>query len=239
MNEIQLNLEVAALAFLTNSLKQGTIPGVTQSFSKTIHIGHSLGSSETYTLTVLYPNITDGIVLTGFSQNASFIPYFYFGANYINGNTTAALSRYPAGYLAFGDISAVRALFFSPNTFDPYLLQEVYSTTQPVSEGELLTLVGLTTRPNPFAGPALIVTGERDLPFCGGDCLATGNPALASIPAASAGSFPNAAPFEAFIVPGSGHGLNLEYSHPTTYGTIFNFLAQNGLPGTLKGYIRK
>lgn len=70
---------------------------------------------------------------------------------------------------------------------------------------------------------------ENDTPYCGGDCLATGNPALASIPAASKMFFPNAQNFEAFIVPGTGHGLNLAYSHPTTYGTMLNYLAQNGL----------
>lgn len=75
---------------------------------------------------------------------------------------------------------------------------------------------------------------ERDIPYCGGDCLATGNPALASIPAASKMFFPNAQAFEAFIVPNAGHGLNLQYSHPLTYGTINNYLVQNGLSADSK-----
>lgn len=70
---------------------------------------------------------------------------------------------------------------------------------------------------------------EHDTPYCGGDCLATGNPSLASIPAASEMFFPDAANFEAFIVPGAGHGLNLEYSHPLTYSTILEYLKSNGL----------
>lgn len=69
----------------------------------------------------------------------------------------------------------------------------------------------------------------RDTPYCGGDCLATGNPALASIPAASANYFPNAKPFQVNIVAGAGHGLNLEYSAPSTYGTILDFLSKSGL----------
>jgi hypothetical protein len=70
---------------------------------------------------------------------------------------------------------------------------------------------------------------ERDVPFCGGACLATGDPALKSIPAAVVKSFPNAKNFEAFIVPGAGHGLNLEYSYPLTYSTILSYLSTNGL----------
>ena len=41
--------------------------------------------------------------------------------------------------------------------------------------------------------------------------------------------FPNASPFDVFIVPGAGHGLNFEYSHETTYSTILNFFQGNGL----------
>jgi hypothetical protein len=70
---------------------------------------------------------------------------------------------------------------------------------------------------------------EHDAPYCGGDCLATGDPLLASIPAASKKSFPNARNFQAFIVPGAGHGLNLQYTQKLTYGVIANYLMQNGL----------
>lgn len=69
---------------------------------------------------------------------------------------------------------------------------------------------------------------DRDIPFCGGNCLATGGVAP-SIPAQARSTLPNAKNFQAFIVPEAGHGLNLEYSHPLTYGTILNYLLQNGL----------
>lgn len=45
-------------------------------------------------------------------------------------------------------------------------------TGQPVTIGELLTIGGGTSGMNPTKAPVLIITGERDLPFCGGDCLA-------------------------------------------------------------------
>lgn len=34
--------------------------------------------------------------------------------------------------------------------------------------------------------------------------------------------------FNVTIIPGAGHGLNLEYDHPTTYASVLNFLLQNG-----------
>ncbi|KAG4425907.1 hypothetical protein IFR04_000851 [Cadophora malorum] len=67
LNEIQ--------AFLEISQHQST-------FSKVVHVGHSFGSAQTYSLANLYPELTDGIILTGFSMNSSFVHFFAAGANF-------------------------------------------------------------------------------------------------------------------------------------------------------------
>ncbi|KAF2723183.1 hypothetical protein K431DRAFT_220490 [Polychaeton citri CBS 116435] len=229
VNEIQAWLEVAALHALTSGLRQGTIPNVRCKFDKVVHGGHSFGSEHSYALTAMYPDDSDGIFLTGFGQNGTFIPYFALGGNFIEANKIAAFSQYPNGYLATTDATGVQTNFFAPGQFDPNVLQLAVATGQPVTIGELLTIGGETGTPNTFGGPVLVITGRRDIPYCGGDCLATGDPELASIPAASKANFINAKPFEAFIVPNAGHGLNLEYSHPVTYATILNFLVNNDL----------
>jgi hypothetical protein len=36
--------------------------------------------------------------------------------------------------------------------------------------------------------------------------------------------FPQASTFNATVVPGTGHGMNMEYSHPVTYGAMLDFL---------------
>ena len=87
INEIQANLEVAALAQLTNMLRQGTFPGVNKTFEKVVHVGHSFGSAQTYALVNMYPTISDGIVLTGFSSNTSFASLFLLGGNFVQANT--------------------------------------------------------------------------------------------------------------------------------------------------------
>lgn len=226
VNEIQAYIEVAALKALTDKLRDGSVSGVPK-FSKVLHVGHSFGSQHSYLLSAMYPNASDGIALTGFSQNGSFVPYFALGGNFIEANNISSLKAYPDGYLGAGDASAVQNNFFSPGSFPPDLLALATMTGEPVTVGELLTIGGETGVPNTFSGPALIITGERDIPYCGGNCLAppTG---YDSIPASSKKFIANANPFEVVIVPGAGHGLNLEYSHPFTYGTINNFFIQNG-----------
>ncbi|KAF2673752.1 alpha/beta-hydrolase [Microthyrium microscopicum] len=229
INEIQVWLEVAALSSLTGLLRNGSLPGAGQKYEKLIHVGHSFGSIQSYTLAVINPSISDGLILTGFSQNGSFISDFLYAGGLIEANTLSSLQEFPTGYLASSDVSSAQRNFFSPGDFDPDILSVAYSTGQPVTPGELLTIGGLSGVPSEFAGPVLVITGERDIPFCGGNCLATGDPGLASIPMSSKQFLNASSNFEAYIVPGAGHGLNLEYSHVTTYSQIFDFLGKNGL----------
>lgn len=55
-------------------LRNGTLPTVSQAFNKVVHVGHSFGSTLSYLLAVMYPTASDGLILTGFSQNGSFLP---------------------------------------------------------------------------------------------------------------------------------------------------------------------
>lgn len=210
VNEIQSSLEIAALYTLTTQLRSGLIPGVCEAgFAKVVHVGHSFGSIESYSLAVLHPEVTDGLVLTGFSQASQFIPYFGLGGNFVQANGNAALASYADGYLAAGDVSAVQTNFFAPGDFDPALLELGYTTGQPVTVGELLTVAAQTTVTNPLTGPVLIITGGRDLPFCGGDCTITGEAGVPNFLEMSKPYFPSASKFEAVVVGDSGHGLNL------------------------------
>ncbi|KAJ9133818.1 Ctr copper transporter family protein [Pleurostoma richardsiae] len=227
VNEVQAFLEVAALKALSDKLRMGQISGIPCRYSTIVHVGHSFGSVQTYTLTQYYPDVSDAIVLTGFSQNGAFIGDFAFGGNFVAAKAVRTLSQYAAGYVAAGDVNGVQSNFFAPGQFDPALLYVAYKTGQPVTVGELLTIGGATQFTNSFAGVVLIITGERDIPFCGGDCLITHDPALSSIPAASGAMFPNASHFDAVIVPSAGHALNLEYSHDFTFGVILDFFVAN------------
>ena len=235
---------------------------------------HSFGSAQTYALVNAYPTISDGIVLTGFSTNASFFGYFAAGGAFVQanlnqpfrfGNLSASTAEtvlnmysltnlvagvalspgldYPGGYLTNTDASSNQYLFLLPGYFDPMLLLYAEETKQPVTPGELLT-IGSLPPVNEFAGPVLVIAGcesdldasiedsmltpfpANDLPFCGGNCLATGNASVPSIPATVALSFRKVPSnnFEAYIQPNTGHGINLHYNATGAYDVINNFL---------------
>lgn len=179
-------------------LRNGNVNGISADFDKIVHVGHSFGSQHTYALTAMYPGISAGITLTGFSQNGSFAAFFLLGGNFIRANTVSAFSSLPDGYLASGDKSAVQINFFAPGDFAPAVLKYAYKNGQPVTVGELLSFGGETGSVNKFAGPVHIVTGERDIPYCGGNCLAapTGYP---NIPSTSKMYLPDAEDFKVTI----------------------------------------
>lgn len=191
VQEIQAYLEVDALKELTLAIKAGKVDGIPNCFEKYTHAGHSFGAQHTYLLTAKYPDISDGITLQGFSQNGTFLPFFLYGGNFIQANTVDALSKYPDGYMAAGNPSAVQTNFFSPGYFDPEILTFAYSTGQPVTVGELLTIGGEVATPNTFSGPVHIVTGGRDVPYCGGNCYAAPD-GYDNIPSQSKNYLPNA-----------------------------------------------
>ena len=197
LTESQAIFEVQALYQLTLLVQGGKIPGI-PTFQTITHAGHSFGAEHTYLLTAIYPDISDCITLQGFSQNGSFVPYFALGSNLVEARTIAALKDYVKGYFANGTPQSVEYDFFSPGDFDPKILNYAVRTGQPVTIGELLTIGGEINTPNTFAGPVHIVTGNRDIPYCGGNCDAapTGYP---NIPSTSAQFLPNASPFKVDI----------------------------------------
>jgi hypothetical protein len=118
-------------------------------------------------------------------------------------------------------------LYFAPGHFDTNLLDFAEATKQPSTIGELLTVASMAPK-NKFAGPVYIINGDKDIPFCGGDCFATGG-AAESIPAAAKAVFPSASAFAAYIQPNTGHGINLHHNATGAYQQIHNFLAAHGL----------
>ncbi|KAI0840743.1 Alpha/Beta hydrolase protein [Hypoxylon sp. FL0890] len=224
VNEIQTALEVSALHALTVLLRHNAVPGIEARYEKVVHVGHSYGSLQTWALTAMYEGISDGIALTGFAEFGDFVPYFMLGGNYVQANGVSdTLASYAPGYLASADVTAVQLNFFAPGNFDPEILEAAYAAGQPVTIGEVMTLGSLVTGNNTFGGPVLIITGERDIPFCGGNCDASSP----SFPDQAKQSFTNSSYIDAIIVPGAGHGLNLEFSAQATYASILDFLGQH------------
>ena len=97
LSVLQVPAEMSALYELTMMLRNGTLPEVPHAFSKVVHVGHSFGSTLSYLLAIMHPTASDGLILTGFSQNGSFLP-----ATVASWNSKLARLNQP---LRFGNIS--------------------------------------------------------------------------------------------------------------------------------------
>ena len=69
------------------------------------------------------------------------------------------------------------------------------------------------------------------MPFCGGDCLATGDPSVPSILASAKKAFPmvDASNFTTYVQPNTAHGITLHYNATAGYKVIQDFIASKGL----------
>lgn len=261
-DEIQSFLEIEGLRAISQGLRNGAFDFTKgKKFSRVINVGHSFGSAQTYQLAAKYPDVTDGIILTGFSMNGSFVNLFTAGNDLMQARlnqplrfggvheqqalvallngleiadavasldpTTIKSYDYPLGYLVNSNAAANQYLFFHYPYFNEDLLYTAERIgKQPVTPGEALTLTALTMTNN-FTKPVLVITGDEDLPYCGGNCSATGGTA-SSIPAQVKKNFPKA-DFTAYIQPNTGHGINAHYNATGAYNVIQNFLASKGL----------
>lgn len=172
INEIQIFLEIAALRELTNLFASGHACGVSHPYDRIVHLGHSFGSAMTYALVRETPEISAGIVLTGFSQVPQYMGLFALGGNFVPVSSIATLAgRYPSGYVGAGSRMAVHINFFGPGDFDEEILDHLYTHGQPNTPGEILTVGAGGGEVNHFTGPAMIITGGKSTssPFSGVD----------------------------------------------------------------------
>jgi len=230
INEIQIFLEIAALKELTLQFAGGHACGVKHKYDKIVHLGHSFGSAMTYSLVRENPDISAGIILTGFSQVPDYMGLFALGGNFVPVSSLPALAiEYPEGYVAAGTRMGVHNNFFAPGDFDEEILDYLWTHGQPNTPGEILTVGAGAAELNNFPGPAMVITGERDVPFCGGDCMATSaiRDSAPDLIANSKQFFPSSSAFNSTVVAAAGHGLFLGYSAFSAFDAIFEFLDHN------------
>lgn len=176
VDDIQIFLEIAALERLTSKLRNGTLWGVNTHYSKMVHVGHSFGSAITYGFANAHPMLSDGIVLTGFTQVPNYIGLFAVAGNFIPvSKIPAAADAYPTGYVGVSSSAGVQTNFFGSGDFDPELLQFAFENGQPAAYGEFLTVASGAGEPSSFKGPVLIITGGKSDASLGSNRRLTGS----------------------------------------------------------------
>ncbi|KIJ67167.1 hypothetical protein HYDPIDRAFT_107880 [Hydnomerulius pinastri MD-312] len=250
-NIVQKTTDVAIAVEFARMLRAGQIcyPSTNSSissanitsypFNKVVAVGHSYGSIQVQAAAAAAVDAFDGVVLTGYSVNATALPLVVTSLGF----TTASLinpEAYPANEYANGYLVPIAPQpyllnFFSllpypsPSTYDPAVFNASLRVIQPVSSGVLYTFGSAPAVAQGYNGSVFVVTGAQDFIFCFGNCYA--------LPALPAGSdtnytsmldyvqelFPDANQFQTYLPEATGHLINQHYTAPATYQRIIQF----------------
>ncbi|KAH7329866.1 Alpha/Beta hydrolase protein [Rhizoctonia solani] len=209
----------------------------TRKYSKVLGIGHSFGAIQLTGIASKYPSDLDAVILTGYTPSMASVGLSFTGWLQTLANQQPDMtirSRWaslPSGstimsdhsYLGTGSPSADRFAFFAEGSYDEDAFKLAYNTKQTHTLGEFLTIAEPVSKPaTDYKGHVFVATGEKDLIFCGGNCLqkpttASGNSLLDDTKA----FYPNAASFSTYVPPGAGHAL---FAHHGTDETIEKIL---------------
>lgn len=140
-NEQQAQVELAILIELTKLLKEGNISPRVRKPAKIVHVGHSYGSLLGNGIAAGSPNLTDGVVLTGFSHNTTWSSWFEISTSFhlASENQPARFGNASSGYLTWPDKYANQYSFLAFPYFDPAVLEVAEATKFPFSVGEFFT----------------------------------------------------------------------------------------------------
>ncbi|KAK0939545.1 hypothetical protein LTR29_008916 [Friedmanniomyces endolithicus] len=215
-------MELAALEAITSRFRNGIIhSSVPKPSGKVFHVGHSYGSILSHALVASNPSLSDGIVLTGYSTNNTWVGEFLISTNFhlAKENQPQRFGNRSTGFVTWADELANQYIFLSYPHFDPAVLAYAETHKYPFSVSEVLTGGVVPYNAANFTKPVLMISGDADLIFCGSDCH--------GILEQAAPLFPAAKPFETYVQPDTGHGMNLHYNASGTYAVILDFLKRN------------
>ncbi|KAJ6630033.1 hypothetical protein B0H10DRAFT_1939274 [Mycena sp. CBHHK59/15] len=186
-----------------------------------VHFVHSFSSYITAGLTSKYPELTQVILLSGFS-----------GVTDHNILIAGEQSRImvlldpvkwghlQTGYVTSVDLYADSHLSFKHLFFDHVVTQWSTGVKSPYVIGELATASQLPYDMSNFSKPVQVFQGRYDLPACGGsDCDGVLN--------GTALLWPSANPLNITGTFNAGHLVNLHFNTSQVFAVMLNFIAKN------------
>ncbi|MFE7746809.1 alpha/beta hydrolase [Nocardia sp. NPDC057455] len=205
--QVTATVSARALHDIVQALRRG-LAGAPP-FGKVITGGHSLSSGIDVLEATTYQDV-DGVLLTGFSHtlNVSEVLGVISTYHQAAGDPHFAGRGYDPGYLTTRPGTRADD-FFATETADPEVLavdettKEVFSPTE-YPDGLTSTLPPMT---NFIDVPVLVVNGSLDRLSCGPGYVVCAD--AATLHATEAPFFAPAARLRTYVLPGSGHSVNL------------------------------
>jgi pimeloyl-ACP methyl ester carboxylesterase len=205
------------------ALRGGQLGG--QSFGTVIIGGHSLGSTIVIYEAATYHDV-NGVLLTGVSHHPNLVDLALLFATLYPAplDPKFAGSGLDPGYLTT-EPGTREQDFDAPDHPDPGVVSTDEATKDVISATEAPDAVAAVLLPLSISinVPVLLADGQHDPYFCGaGDDCST----AASLAASEAPYFSPAASLQTYVLPGSGHALNLAPNTQLYQQAIRSWLAE-------------
>ncbi|KAF8219650.1 hypothetical protein L208DRAFT_1338747 [Tricholoma matsutake] len=220
IKEAQISTEIEIAAKLVDYLRSGEHG---YQFGSIIGIGHSFGSLQLLGLASKYGNYVNATILTGFTPytGGTMAAFAGLGLTIASVEDPARFDSLSSSYLATQGMTNDQLTFYRYPAFDPEILEQLSSTRATVTLGELFTQ---TAKPAlSYSNPLLVLTGDKDFIFCGGNCYQSMN-GSSNLVEPSKHLFPAVSDFNFNIPAETGHGINAHYSAPGVYRTMQDWI---------------
>ena len=137
-------------------LRAGEIPGC-NTYAQYVHVGHSYGSVLTNSFVSSSPDLSDGLILTGYSNNHTYEDLFISTVGRLaRQNQPARFGALSTGYITWGDVYENQRSFYAYPYFDTAVVIAAESSKWPVTAGELVSTSALEFAAPGFRGPVLV-----------------------------------------------------------------------------------
>jgi pimeloyl-ACP methyl ester carboxylesterase len=202
---------------LVQAARSGRIGGT--AWRQVLTVGHSLGSAIALVEAARYHDV-DGLILTGFLAHAAPVGAPDLVASLQPAQLEARFLSRPPGYLTTREGTRGRLFYHAPGA-DADLIAIDERTKETLTPFELATLseASQTSVDERITVPVLSVTGEFDNVFCPASCAGPRSPVLAEPQ-----HYPNAPCFTTYVVPDSGHVVNLHRTAPAWFAVAQTWL---------------
>ncbi|KAL3489167.1 hypothetical protein BJX62DRAFT_239390 [Aspergillus germanicus] len=204
--DVQLNTQIAILKRLMELVQSEHLSKHIPVPGKIVHVGNSYGSL-----------ITDGLTTT---------LELCLGFEVAGESNTERFGALASGYLTWGREYSNQCVFFDYPFFEIEVLKKAEAGKAPFATAELLSFTSVDIAAPGFRKPVLqMLSGQADLPFCGGECHGI----LDGPDAPSPSVFLNTSPFLTYVHPNAAHGINLHHNASAAYEVVNTSLGENGL----------
>jgi pimeloyl-ACP methyl ester carboxylesterase len=190
-------------------------------FDEVVIVGHSYGAVIAFGVGNRYSEEVDGVIITGLQHEPDLAFWREFWGNLHPANDEGGrFAELDDGYLT--SRPGTRHTYYRPQATDPKIIEIDEATKETFTTGDAHTLWPVMEESRGIADPVLNVMGEYDTWFCAGQPCSSST----GTPSRERNWFTDAPCFDQYVIPDTGHNVNLHFNSPKWFERAIEWTAR-------------